>query len=149
MKTLWIRNLRSLVLAAALMGSAGSLFGQTVFTEDFDDNDISDWTAGSERNNNAGGTPDIVFAPEAVAGEVHLHAEGSCFGPDFDGVASTLTKTISLANGSYSLSYDISHSSTHYAFCQGGTGGDSGILVNGVPISAVSCTVNNCGTCAV
>ena len=144
-----IRNLRSFLLAAALMGTAGRLFAQVVFTENFNDGDISDWTAGSERDNNSGGTPDIVFAPVAVGGEVHLHAKGSCFGPDFDGVASTLAKTIPLPNGAYTLSYDVSHSTTHYDFCQGGTGGDSEILVNGVPISPVSCSVNNCGTCTV
>ena len=32
---------------------------------------------------------------------------------------------------------------------KGGTGGDSGILVDGVPIAPAACTVNNCGTCTV
>ena len=145
MKTLPIRNLRSIVLAAALLGTAGRLFGQ-VFTEDFDDNDISDWTAGCERVNSFG---DSCSTPVTVSGAVQLNARGSCREDPFDGVASTLTKTIPLANGSYILSYTVSHSTTHYDFCQGGTGGDSGILVNGVPIALVNCTVNACGTCTV
>ena len=146
MKTLRIRNLRSFVLAAALMGTADSLFGQVVFTENFDDEDISDWTAGDENLDNPG---DTVFPPSAVGGQLTLHARASCFTFPFSGVASTLKKTIPLANGTYSLSYTVSHSTTHYDFCQGGTGGDSEILVNGVAISGASCNVNNCGTCTV
>ena len=76
MKTLRIRNLRSFVLAAALMGTADSLFGQVVFTENFDDEDISDWTAGDENLDNPG---DTVFPPSAVGGQLTLHARASCF----------------------------------------------------------------------
>src|SRR5688572_28740475 len=127
MKTLRIGNLRSIVLAAALLGTAGSLFGQVVFTEDFNDNDISDWAAGCERVNSLSGDPsidDFCSAPVAAGGVVQLSAHGSCFQDPFDGVASTLTKTINLANGTYILSYDVSHSTTHYDFCEGATGGD-------------------------
>jgi len=150
MKTLQIRNLRSIVLAAALVGTAGNLFGQVVFTEDFNDNDISDWTAGSENLDNFGGTPDVLFPPVVVGGAVQLEAKASCFSDPFDGLASTLTKTINLPNGSYTLSYDVSQSTTFYAFCITAATGESGILVNGVPISPVSCTqAGSCGTCTV
>src|SRR6267154_2032067 len=97
MKTLPIRNLRSIVLAAALMGKASSLFGVVpVFTEDFNDNDISDWTAGSENLDNPG---DVLFPPVVVGGAVQLEAKASCFTDPFSGLGSTLTKTISLPNG--------------------------------------------------
>src|SRR6185503_13083411 len=109
MKTLQIRNLRSILLAAGLLGTAGSLFGQVVFTEDFNDNDISDWTAGCERVNSFG---DSCSTPVTVGGAVQLNAHGSCRQDPFDGAASTLTKTIPLANGSYILSYTVSHSTT-------------------------------------
>ena len=108
-----IRNLRSFLLAAALMGTAGRLFAQVVFTENFDDEDISDWTAGDENLDNPG---DTVFPPSAVGGQLTLHAQASCFTSPFSGVASTLKKTIPLANGTYSLSYTVSHSTTHYDF---------------------------------
>src|SRR6266496_3528780 len=101
MKTPHVRNLRSFVLAAALLGTADSVFGQVVFTEDFNDGDISDWTAGFE---NFDGAPDILFAPLATGGAVQLEAKASCFSEPFDGLASTLTKTISLPNGTYTLS---------------------------------------------
>src|SRR6266542_2552123 len=147
MKTLQIRNLRSILLAAALLGTAGSLFGQVVFTEDFNDNDISDWTAGSINLDNPG---DVLFPPSAAGGAVTLRAQASCFTDPFSGLGSTLTKTIALPNGAYTLSYDVSQSTTFYAFCITGATGESGILVNGVPISPVSCTFSNdCGTCTV
>jgi len=147
MKTLKIRNLRSIVLAAALLGTAGRLFGQVVFTEDFNDNDISDWTAGSENLDNPG---DNLFVPVVVGGAVQLQAHASCFTDPFSGLGSTLTKTINLPNGAYNLSYDVSQSTTFYSFCETAATGDSGILVNGVPISPVSCTVSgDCGTCTV
>ena len=152
MKTLQIRNIRSFVLAAALLGTGSLSAVVPVFTEDFSDNDISDWTAGCERVNSVSGDPaidDFCSAPVAAGGVVQLGAHGSCFQDPFDGVASTLTKTINLPNGTYILSYTVSHSTTHYDFCEGGTGGDSGILVNGALISSASCTVNNCGTCTV
>jgi hypothetical protein len=149
LRKLTIRNFYSLVLAAALIGTGGNLFGAVVFSEDFNDNDISDWTIGSERFDHPFGTPDILFDPVAAGGVVTFHAIGSCFSPPFDGLASTLTKTITLPNGTYTLSYDASHSTHHYDFCQGGTGGDSAIFINGVPISPVSCTVNQCQTCTV
>jgi len=150
MKTLHVRNLRNFLLAAALLGTAGSVFGQVVFTEDFNDNDISDWTVGSENLDNFGSSPDILFPPVAAGGVVQLEAKASCFSEPFSGLASTLTKTISLPNGTYILSYDVSQSTTFYAFCDTAAIGESGILVNGVPISPVSCTVaGDCGTCTV
>jgi len=147
MKTLQIRNIRSFVLAAALVGTAGNLFGQVVFTEDFNDNDIADWTAGSINLDNPG---DVLSPPSAAGGQVTLRAHASCFTDPFSGLGETLTKTITLPNGAYNLSYDVSQSTTFYAFCSSAAAGESGILVNGVPISPVSCTVSNdCGTCTV
>jgi len=147
MKTLPIRNLRSIVLAAALLGTSGRLFGQVVFTEDFNDNDISDWTVGSENLDNPG---DVLFPPSAAGGAVTLRAQASCFTEPFSGLGETLTKTIALPNGDYILSYDVSQSTTFYAFCSTAASGESGIVVNGVPISPVSCSVvGDCGTCTV
>jgi len=135
------------VLAAALVGTAGNLFGQVVFTEDFNDNDIADWTAGSINLDNPG---DVLSPPSAAGGQVTLRAHASCFTDPFSGLGETLTKTINLPNGAYNLSYDVSQSTTFYAFCSTAAAGESGILVNGVPISPVSCTVSNdCGTCTV
>src|ERR1041385_2319524 len=150
MKTKPIRNLHSLVLSVALMGTAGSGFSQVVFTEDFNDGDISDWTAGSENLDNFNGTPDILFPPVVVGGAVQLEAKASCFSDPFSGLGATLTKTISRANGTYILSYDVSQSTTFYDFCSTAATGDSEIFVNGVPISGVSCTqAGTCGTCTV
>jgi hypothetical protein len=141
---------KSFIISSITLGclalAASGLFGQIVFTEDFNDNDISDWTAGCERVNSGG---DFCSAPVAAGGVVQLNAHGSCRQSPFDGVASTLAKTISLPNGTYNLSYDVSNSTHHYDFCQGGTGGDSGILVNGLLISPAACSVNACGTCTV
>jgi len=143
---------KSFIISSVMLGclalAASSLFGAVVFSEDFNDNDISDWTAGSERlDNNTPPYPDQLFPPVAAGGVVTLHPIGSCFFAPFDGLASTLTKTITLPNGTYTLSYDVSHSTRHYAFCGGGTAGDSEILINGVPISPASCSVNQCQTC--
>ncbi len=144
---------KSFIISSITLGclalAASSLFGQTVFTEDFNDNDISDWTAGSERLNNFNPPADTVFTPVAAGGMVQLRARGSCFSDPFDGVASTLAKTISLPNGTYILSYDVSNSTHHYDFCIGATGGDSEIFVNGLAISPAACSTNNCGTCTV
>src|ERR1044071_8915241 len=125
MKTLPIRNLRSIVLAAALLGTAGRLFGQVVFTEDFNDNDISDWTVGSENLDNGG---DVLFPPSAAGGAVTLRAQASCFSFPFSGLGETLTKTIALPNGAYTLSYDVSQTTTFYAFCSTAATGDSEIV---------------------
>src|SRR5262245_39195731 len=147
MKPLPIRNLRSIVLAAALLGTADRLFGQVVFTEDFNDNDISDWTAGSENLDNG---DDVLFPPSAAGGTVTLRAHASCASDPFTGLGETLTKTITLPNGTYALGYDVSQSATFYDFCITAATGESGIVVNGVPISPVSCTVaGDCGTCTV
>jgi len=144
---------KSFIISSIMLGclalAASSLFGAVVFSEDFNDNDISDWTAGSERFDNFICDPDQLFPPSAATGAVALHPIGSCLCPPFDGLASTLTKTITLPNGTYTLSYDVSHSTHHYDFCQGATGGDSEVLINGVPISPVSCNVSNCNTCTV
>jgi hypothetical protein len=145
---------KSFIISSITLGclalAASSLFGQTVFTEDFNDNEISDWTAGSERNNHPFGTfPDIVFTPVAAGGMVQLQARGSCRSAPFDGVASTLAKTISLPNGTYILSYDVSNSTHHYNFCSGATAGDSEIFVNGLAISPAACSTNACLTCTV
>ena len=70
-----------------------------------------------------------------------MHGKGSCLSGPFDGLAATLTKTITLPNGPYSITYSVSHSTTLYGFCIGATGGDSGILVNGALISPLSCGV--------
>ena len=148
MKTLWIRNLRSIVLAAALLGTANHLFGVTVvFTEDFNDGDLSDWTAGAENLDNPG---DNLFPPVVVGGAVQLEAHASCFSEPFSGLGATLSKTISLPNGSYTISYDVSQSTTFYDYCLTGATGDSEIVVNGVLMSPVSCThAGSCGTCTV
>jgi hypothetical protein len=141
---------KSFIILSITLGclalAASSLFGQIVFTEDFNDNDITDWTAGCERVNSGG---DFCSTPVAAGGVVTLNAHGSCRQSPFDGVASTLSKTISLPNGTYNLSYEVSNSTHHYDFCEGGTAGDSGILVNGLPISLAACGVNMCGTCTV
>lgn len=145
-----IRGLRSFLLASALVGAAGHVSGQVVYSEDFDDGDISDWTAGSERFDHPFGTPDVIYAPVAVGGAVQLHAKGSCFSAPFSGLAATLSKTIPLANGTYYIQYTVAHSTALYGFCVGGTSGDSGVLVNGVSVSPLSCGVaGSCRTCVV
>src|ERR1043166_5458836 len=138
MKTLPIGNLRSIMLAAALLGTASRVFGVTVvFTEDFNDGDISDWTAGAENLDNP---DDNVFPPVVVGGAVQLQAHASCFSEPFSGLGATLSKTITLPNGSYTISYDVSQSTTFYDYCLTGATGDSEIVVNGVLMSPVSCT---------
>src|SRR5262249_62164552 len=107
LRKLTIRNLYSLVLAAALMGTGGNLFGAVVFSEDFNDNDISDWTIGSERFDHPFGTPDILFDPVAAGGAVKFYALCFCFRPPFRWLSSSLPKNIHPPHRAYNPHYDI------------------------------------------
>lgn len=127
-------------LAVCFLIGAGWAYGDPVFVEDFDDADISDWTAGCLRLDHSG---DTCFAPSAVNGGVELRGRGSCFSAPFNGVAATLSKAVALPNGKYSVSADITQATRHYNFCRGGTGGVSAL--RGIAGTGVRVNVNNCG----
>lgn len=76
-------------------------------------------------------------APQSV----HLVGHGSGFSAPFDGVAATLSRSVSLANGVYVLDYMARHTTRLYAFCGGGTGGETFIEVNGVAAPSVGCGI--------
>src|SRR6266508_3081662 len=76
---------KSFIISSITLGclalAASSLFGQIVFTEDFNDNDISDWTAGSERLNNFNPPADTVFTPVATGGDREIFVNGLPISP--------------------------------------------------------------------
>ena len=132
--------------AAGIIGVAGvsSLaLAASVFSEDFGGT-LAGYASGCERVNHPGeacssslDTTVFQSAPQSV----HLVGHGSGFSAPFDGVAATLSRSVSLANGVYVLDYMARHTTRLYAFCGGGTGGETFIEVNGVAAPSVGCGI--------
>lgn len=130
----------------ALLFVHGVASAQVVFFEDFAAG-IGAWVAGVERQDHPGDAPN---PPAAVAGGAELSSQSSCFSPPFNGVATTLTRTIVLPAYTYSLRNTVWHSTELFGFCVGGTGGASQVLVNGALVTSVGCGVSGmCGVCSI
>jgi len=140
------------LLGTVGLGSLGGLaLASTVFVEDFSAPTLSAYVPGCERQDVSGescasnlDSAVYVSSPQSA----HLSGHGSCFVPPYSGVASTLSRTIPLANGGYILSYKARHTTQLYNFCTGATGGETKVSANGVSPAGVGCSVGgSCSTC--
>lgn len=137
------------VVGLGILG--GLALATAVFSDDFSAPTLSAYTAGCERANAFGDscssnldTAIFQSAPQSA----HLLGHGSCRRSPFDGVASTLSRTILLGNGNYLLKYKARHTTTLYDFCEGGTGGSTFVSVNGVSGAGVGCSIGgSCSSC--
>lgn len=110
------------------------------FFDDFDDGDVSDWTAGCERNTTSGeycnqGVSTRNWSPGY---SMTLLEHGSCFISPYNGAASTMSKTVTLTNYDYVLEMDDSFDVQLFSYCSGGTNGRNGARADGVNIGNAS-----------
>jgi hypothetical protein len=133
-----------LTITSVMLFSTG--LNAQVFIEDFDSG-IGAWTPGVERNDHRRDAPN---PPAYASGGAVLSSKSSCFSSPYNGVATTLTRTIALPPGAYSLSHLVSHSTELHGYCRGGTGGSSSVSVNGLLVTRVGCgRSRSCGVCRV
>ena len=121
-----------------------------VFLEDFS-NGIGAWTAGTEQDDHhTGETPDVANAPRAAFGGALLTSTSSCFSAPFNGVATSLTRMVSLPPGEYEIKASVYHRTELYGYCAGQTTGRSEVWVDGsVALSSWCPRTRKCGECRV
>ncbi len=121
-----------------------------IFLEDFSSG-IGAWTAGTvDDDHHTGETPDRPITPIAADGGAVLRSTSSCFSAPFNGVATTLTRVVSLPPGEYEIKASIFHTTALYGYCVGQTGGRSEIWVDGSVALSSTCPVRRrCGDCRV
>lgn len=144
-----MNRIRTTLALGSVLFAGPALAQAPVFTADFDDGDLSAWSASCERENNFGFYGDRCLPPRADGGALSLAARSSCFSGPFDGVGVSLHTPVELAAGEYLVRHRVSHSTALYGFCIGGTGGDTGVLVDGEQITGLGAGIGGrCGVSA-
>jgi hypothetical protein len=84
-----------------------------------------------------------------VSSSAELLAQGSCYGPTYNGSTTFLSTSLPALTGTYRLDKRMEADGRHYDFCSGSTAARWQIAVGDVVVESGSCDLAACSSCLV
>lgn len=117
--------------------------------ETWDGGALAPWTAACENVDAFDESCEaVVGTTDAGETALHLTSRTSCYTEPYNGAGATAGRAVTLPVGTWELSYRSLLAGEHYGFCSGGTNAASDAYTGGSAITAYSCSMSACGTCA-